>query len=286
MARPPRVHQPGLVFHVISRGNGRQNVFLEDADFRRFLDLLAKVKERTPFDLFAYCLMPNHFHLLIRVGRFEISRIMQQLLTRYACFFNAKRRRPGHLFQSRFKAKLCGKDSYLLELVRYIHLNPVRAKIVDDPVQWTWSGHREYLGLPGRRLADLDFIRSFFGGGEPAARRRYLKFVRAVPETTPSSDAAALAAGADESGDRAETAPARGDEESLARIAEDVCAELGAEIEKVRGATRRREVSRARRALIERAVSRGLRPSVVAAFIGRSPAAVSKVINPRFSPTS
>src|SRR5579883_3064641 len=127
MPRSPRINQPGLVFHVISRGNAKQEIFFEKRDWQRFLDLLSDVKNATRLNVLAYCLMPNHFHLLVRTGPVRLSTIMQQLLTRYAAYFNTRTGRVGHVFQSRFKAYLCDRDAYLLELVRYIHLNPVRA---------------------------------------------------------------------------------------------------------------------------------------------------------------
>ena len=126
MARKPRIHFPGALYHVIARGNRRQGIFRDDKDLQRFLTYLSDVKSRFPFRLYAYGLMKNHLHLLIEVDEVPLSRIMHSLLFGYAGYFNRRYGEAGHLFQGRYKAIVCDKDAYLLELVRYIHLNPVR----------------------------------------------------------------------------------------------------------------------------------------------------------------
>jgi len=142
MPRKPRVEFPGAFYHVLSRGNNRQEIFLNSSDYQDFLTCLRIIQERYPFTLYAYVLLPNHFHLLLETKEVTLSRIMLSLLTRYVKLFNQRYRRVGHLFQGRYKAILCQKDAYLLELVRYLHLNPVRAKLVNSPSEWFWSSHR------------------------------------------------------------------------------------------------------------------------------------------------
>ncbi|MBI2999864.1 MAG: transposase [Deltaproteobacteria bacterium] len=154
MPRHPRVHAPGLLFHVMARGNNGQKVFLGPADYEAFSNCLRNVGDRYPHYLYAYVLMPNHFHLLMEVSDAPTARIMQSLLTGYVRGFNRTHGRKGHLFQGRYKAIVCERDSYLLELVRYIHLNPVRAGLVRRPGEWKWSGHGEYLRKEKRRLID------------------------------------------------------------------------------------------------------------------------------------
>ena len=127
----------------MARGNNGQKVFHRDGDYEAFLDQLLVVR-RYPFYLYAYVLMPNHFHLLLEVQESPTARIMQSLLTGYVRRFNRAHRHKGHLFQGRYKAIVCDRDNYLMELVRYIHLNPLRAKMVKRPGQWQWSGHGEY----------------------------------------------------------------------------------------------------------------------------------------------
>ena len=128
----------------MARGNDGRKVFLKDSDYQAFLEGLALARKRYPFYLYAYVLMSNHFHLLLEVQQASTARVLQSLLTGYARRFNQTYRRHGHLFQGRYKAIVCDRDSYLLELVRYIHLNPVRAKMVQRPGDWPWSGHGEY----------------------------------------------------------------------------------------------------------------------------------------------
>ena len=153
-AAPSAVHAEGLLYHVIARGNNGQRIFLRQPDYEAFLEALRVVRKRYPFYLYAYVLMSNHFHLLLEVQRSSTARILQSLLTGYVRRFNRIHHHKGHLFQGRYKAILCDQDSYLLELVRYIHLNPVRAGLVKRPIEWPWSGHREYLGKQKRGLID------------------------------------------------------------------------------------------------------------------------------------
>jgi REP element-mobilizing transposase RayT len=140
------VHYPGALYHVISRGNQRQNVFRSKEDFERFKLILQEVQGQQKLVLYAYVLMPNHFHLLVQVAAKPLSKVMQSLLYRYTRYYNQRYRQVGHLFQGRYKAILCDRESYLLELVRYLHLNPVRAGMVKDPKRYPWSSHRVYLG--------------------------------------------------------------------------------------------------------------------------------------------
>jgi REP element-mobilizing transposase RayT len=177
MARKPRIHFPGALYHVIARGNRRQGVFLDEKDLQRFLTYLSDCKKRFPFRLYAYALLKNHLHLLIEVEETPLSRIMQTLLFAYASYFNRRYGEVGHLFQGRHKAILCDKDAYLLELVRYIHLNPVRANIVKRPEDYEWTGHLSYLGRGAQGLIDEGFVLDQFGEKRPSARQRYRRFV-------------------------------------------------------------------------------------------------------------
>ncbi len=173
MSRHPRVHAQGLLYHVMARGNDGRKVFLNDSDYEAFLNGLAAARKRYPFNLYAYVLMSNHFHLLLEVQRASTARVLQSLLTGYARRFNRTHHHRGHLFQGRYQAIVCDRDSYLLELVRYIHLNPVRAKMVQQPGEWQWSGHGEYLGKDQRGLIDPGPVMEEFG-----TAARYEAFIR------------------------------------------------------------------------------------------------------------
>src|SRR5512139_759104 len=177
MARRPRIHFNGALYHVISRGNHGQRTFRDEKDFKRFLAYLSNCKAKFPFRLFAYALMQNHIHLLLEVKRIPLSKIMQSLLVRYTRYFNTRHDEKGHLFQGRYKAIVCDKDVYLLELVRYIHLNPVRAKIVKRPEDYAWTGHFSYIGKGTESLIDEGFVLKQFSDNRSLARRRYRQFI-------------------------------------------------------------------------------------------------------------
>ena len=138
MARKPRVHLRGALYHVIVRGNKGQRVFRREADFKPFLRLLGEYKEVFGFALCAYALMPTHVHLLVEAREKPLPGLMQRLQFRYTRNYNIQYRTRGHLFQGRYKAILCEKDSYLVELSAYIHLNPVRAELVRHPLEYPW----------------------------------------------------------------------------------------------------------------------------------------------------
>jgi REP-associated tyrosine transposase len=177
MARRTRAEVEGGLYHVITRGNNRRRIFNSPADYEKFLSLLASQKAKLPFYLYAYCLMTNHVHLLIERQAATIGRIMHRMLTGYSQYYNRRYRRVGHLLQGRHKSILCQSDRYLAELVRYIHLNPVRARMVKKPEQYKYSGHRAYLGLEPCGMLDVDPVLRHFGANKKLAREAYHQFV-------------------------------------------------------------------------------------------------------------
>jgi putative transposase len=177
MARRPRVHFPKALYHVIARGNQRQDIFLDEKDYQTYLSYLSEYKGRYQFRLYAYALMRNHVHLLLEVEATPLSKIMQGLQFRYTRYFNRRYGKVGHLFQGRYKAILCDKDPYLLELVRYIHLNPIRSRVVKDLEKYRWVSHLRYLGGIKDGLVDEEFVLGQFGKNKYVARRRYREFV-------------------------------------------------------------------------------------------------------------
>ena len=146
MTRPLRVEYPGALYHVIHRGNNQETIFKNDRDRRMFLDYVNKTSERFSILIHTYCLMSNHFHLLVETPEPNLSVAMQWINVSYATYFNRKHRRSGHLFQGRFKAILVDADAYLKHLSRYIHLNPVRANMVSNPEEYEWSSYAAYIG--------------------------------------------------------------------------------------------------------------------------------------------
>jgi putative transposase len=177
MARKPRVHYPGALYHVILRGNGGQEIFFGQGDRYRFYLMLQEGIERYGHQVHAFCLMTTHAHLAIQVGDIGLPRIIQNLAFRYTRWVNWRQNRTGHLFQGRYKAILVDADSYLLELVRYIHLNPVRSRIVQSPEEYPWSGHRAYLGLETIPWLTTEWVLSMFSSRKDRARRGYRGFV-------------------------------------------------------------------------------------------------------------
>lgn len=148
MSRPLRLEFAGALYHVTSRGNERKPIFRNESDFTTFIEVISYVCERYNWVIHAYCLMTNHYHLLIETPEANLSKGMRQLNGVYTQRFNRSYQRVGHLFQGRYKSILVDKDSYLLELCRYIVLNPVRAKgMVDHPCEWLWSSYHETTGM-------------------------------------------------------------------------------------------------------------------------------------------
>jgi len=178
MARKPRIHFAGALYHVISRGNRRQVIFRDEGDYERYRRFLREYKKRYRVVFFAYALMPNHIHLLVEVRDVPLSRVMQALQFRYTRTFNVRYRKSGHLFQGRYKAILCERDAYLLELSAYLHLNPVRAGLVDDPMDYRWTSYGAYVKGEGDELVDTGFVLAQFSRNRRSAMRGYERFVR------------------------------------------------------------------------------------------------------------
>ena len=180
MARPLRIEFDGALYHVTSRGNDRRAIFKDDGDRELFLRTLAQVTERFHWICHAYCLLNNHYHLVIETPDGNLSKGMRQLNGVYTQAFNKRHRRVGHIFQGRFKGILVQKDSHFLEVCRYVVLNPVRAKTVGQPHQWKWSSYRATIGnAHPHGCLTVDEILSHFGRRKAAAQRKYGEFVQA-----------------------------------------------------------------------------------------------------------
>jgi putative transposase len=164
MARTPRVFGPGLLYHVIVRGNRRETVFLDGPDYETYLHRLAVYRARYTVTVHAYCLMPNHVHLVLGTATPALDRFMQCLQQSYTQRFNRRHAQVGHVFQGRYKALLCETHEYLVTLVRYVHQNPVRAGLAARAEDYPYSGHRAYLGGVATALVDPTFVLSLVGG--------------------------------------------------------------------------------------------------------------------------
>jgi len=180
MPRHARLDVPGALHHIMVRGINSSAIFKDDQDKLQFLDRLSQDINEGHCFIYAWVLMDNHIHLLFRSGKHGISAVMRKLLTWYAQYYNRRHRRTGHLFENRYKSILCDEDAYLLVLVRYIHLNPVRANIITTIKaldHYPWSGHSVIMGNNKQQWMDTDHVLSYFSTKTRAARNAYRRFV-------------------------------------------------------------------------------------------------------------
>ena len=178
MARPLRIEYPGAYYHVTSRGNEQKDIYKSQKDREKFLSYLESATGRYGASIHAWCLMNNHYHLLLETPLGTLSQIMRHINGAYTTYFNTKRKRAGHLFQGRYKAILIEEDEYATELSRYIHLNPVRAGAVEKPEEYRWSSYNNYIGeqMPLAWL-NVELILGYFGKKAAEARKKYRLFV-------------------------------------------------------------------------------------------------------------
>ena len=176
MARPLRIEYQGAFYHVIVRGNRRQDIFVDDEDRTVYLERLKRYKERYGFIIYAYVLMTNHVHLLIETLDAPISKVMHGINFTFTQHFNRRHEKVGHLFQGRYKALVCDRDSYLLALVRYIHLNPVRSGLVETPGDYRWSSYNAYF-TKHDDLIEPDRVLRVYSENRTEAKRLYKEFV-------------------------------------------------------------------------------------------------------------
>ena len=178
MPRKPRIDIGGYICHITARGNNKEQIFYEKDDYRTYLESVKRAKQKIPFTLFAYVLMPNHVHLLLKPKNDgDVAKIMQIIQTKYTVYFNWRHKRCGHLFQGRFKSIIIEEEPHLLELSRYIHLNPVRASLVHNCSDYPYSSYQFYLQGDGKNLIDTDEILSHFGKRKEIQIAKFRGFV-------------------------------------------------------------------------------------------------------------
>ena len=178
MLRKPRIEFEGAFYHVITRGNQKQKIFKDASDYQKFIQFLTIYKNRYHYSLYAYVLMSNHIHLLIETRETPLSKVLQGINQSYTMHYNKTYRTVGHLFQGRYKAILCDRDAYLLALLRYIHYNPVRARIAETLEQYPWSSHQAYLGKSNPySLVDTSPVLRMFSASRTRAKRQYQEFM-------------------------------------------------------------------------------------------------------------
>jgi putative transposase len=179
VSRSPRIQLAGATYHVVARGNNKQHVYLDDRDHHIFLDVVAQTLSRFRWRCLSYCLMPNHYHLVVTTPNADLSHGMRYINSVYAQTFNRRHSRCGHLFQGRYGGRLIASDQHLLESIRYVALNPVRAGLVKCPEEWRWSAHAELCGASNKCLVSADELLSHFASDGDTALLRYREFVDA-----------------------------------------------------------------------------------------------------------
>lgn len=286
MPRPRRVHVQGGLYHAVLRGNHRQAIFDHTADYLDFERLLAEALVRYEATALAYCWMTNHVHLAIRIGEAPLGPIMASVASRYARCRQRAVPTTGHLFERRYRARLIDADRYLLALVRYIHLNPVRARLVDDPREYPWSSHRAYLGAARPRWLRTDPVLGLLGASDTTARTGYC---RLMGESTGEADREAvgtsLKAGRpwrtkDTPTPTRTAAPsAAGSLPTLDVLAAAVAGGCGVSVDGMLSRERSAQLGRARAELARRALATGVATlSEVARHLGRAPSTISDLM--------
>lgn len=175
MSRKKLIWYPGAIYHIVTRGNRRSNIFEDNEDRMVYFYKLKESLEKYSGEIYCYCLMSNHVHMIIKTGDITISKIMKKLNELYARYFNMKYNLSGHLFQGRYYWELVEDDKYLLEVTRYIHLNPVRANMVKKPEEYAWSSYRMFIGKDSENLINSEKILSYFNSDN--RRKRYREFI-------------------------------------------------------------------------------------------------------------
>jgi len=318
MPRQARLDFPGTLHHVICRGIEKGDIVSDDKDRDNFVERMGSIVDKTGTSVYAWALMRNHAHILLRSGPGGISDFMRKLLTGYAIFYNRRHNRHGYLFQNRYKSIVCEEENYLLELVRYIHLNPVRAgvaKTLDELEAYPYSGHSVIIGKIEHKWQDRDYVLRQFGDKEGRAKKEYRIFIEAGIGQGNRSELVGGGLLRSQGGwsevisKRRRKGAEKSDErilgsgdfvEKIVREAEErqnrlltgasalreveetirlICDEEGVKVTEVKGGSRRRQISRIRKRIAQELIERhGIPMAIVARETGVTTAAISKMM--------
>ncbi len=288
MARKPRIEYEGAFYHVITRGNQRQRIFKDKHDYLKYLEILSKYKLRHQFSLYSYVLMGNHIHLLIETKHIPLSKTLQGVNQSYTMYFNRRYRTVGHLFQGRYKSILCDRDEYLLSLIKYIHFNPVRAKITKDIQDYIWSSHKYYLGRKENYLIDVERVLRMFSENKTTSRKLYRHFMGdgiAVKKETIYNTVDQMVLGREEFLDNVMekydgelNKEKREQEYTLSEIAKGLETVRGVTLNQVHSQSKLKEISLSRKLFILVAIEYGYRGKEIAKFLRRDPAVISQAL--------
>jgi len=284
MSRPPRLHVPGGCYHVTLRGNHREDLFASSSDRATLNEIVADALDRFDARLHAFCWMTNHLHALVQIGESPLGNLVGSVASRYSRYRHKALGTTGHLFERRHGARLVAVDSYFLAVLRYVHLNPVKAGLASDPGEYPWSSHRVYLGAESIGWVTTELGLSLLGGDLRDARSAYSKLVGgslpddeiAIEERVHPDDERIL--GGDEfvARVRATREPAR-ERKTLDELASRVCADHSIEVGLLRSGSRWHDLTPIRLELLERAVTTCVANlTEVARYLGRDPSTLSK----------
>jgi putative transposase len=287
MARQSRYHVSGAFYHVLLRGNNGQKIFFDDIDRCRICLLIQQGIEKYDHRIHAFCLMSNHIHLLIQVGHIHLSKILHNLAFRYSQGFNKRYQKRGHVFQGRFKAILLSESGYFLKLLRYIHMNPVRAKLVNDPESYKWSGHKAYLGEEEITWLTVEYALTKFKKTLGEARKLYNDFILKEESNEELEEIRKGFKDGQILGDdnfldeirktHGKETEASNESISLLAIVEAACDVFGVEKSMLLSISQRRNISLARGAIVKHAQERGLTLDEIGAFLKRDRSTLSRL---------
>lgn len=286
MPRPPRLHVPGGCYHVMLRGNHREALFGAPRDRDYLASLFADVIQRLGARIHAYCWMTNHLHVLLQIADQPLGKVMQRVAARYSRHRHRALRMTGHLFERRYRAKLIDVDEYFLTVLRYIHLNPVKARMVTDAADYPWSSHRTFLGLESTQWLTTDFGLSLFGSTLTQARIAYSDFIRSADPlslTDPDDDAHpedTRIIGSDHFIQHIPFTPYKPRSlVTLQQLAKQICVANGANVEALRSPSRARQLAPIRVQFIKQAIEQRIATlSEVARYLNRDPSALGRLV--------
>jgi REP element-mobilizing transposase RayT len=286
MPRKPRIEFEGAFYHVITRGNQKRKIFRAPADYQKYLQILTYYKARYHCSIYAFVIMSNHVHILVETKDTPLSKIFQGINQSYTVYFNRKYDTVGHLFQGRYKAILCDRENYLLSLLKYIHYNPVRARIVERLSDYRWSSHLAYAGKDkGPGVVDTDPVLRMFSENKSRARRLYHTFMEeawGLKRDDVYDVIDQRVHGSDEFADQIfkkieETAVKRWKKDyTLDRIAAGITSLYGISREALRSAERIRALSSARCLFSLSARAQGYKGVEIAAYLDKEPASLAE----------
>lgn len=288
MPRPPRIHAPGAMYHVTLRGNHRQDIFFSLDDRSLLTRIVREILADCGAQLHAYCYMTNHIHALLQVGDTPLSKIMLLMAGRYARSVQVRLQTTGHLFEKRYHALLVDADEYLLTLLRYIHLNPVRAKLAASPDDYPWSSHHAYVGKRAEPWVTTEFALRMLGSDRAGAMGAYLTLIRSTPTVSPlpeRNERDPRILGSDAFARRtlgASWKPRSRSHCDLRKLIDDACAKFGFSAIELQSPSRLADLTRARAWIVEQALCSGIASvAALARYFGRDEASVRQLVQRR-----